>query len=182
MNRTPKLIALLALLAIPTLLATGCGQSTPADSSTAALYPLPAGFSFVASYGVGAKNVLDTVAGTFTKDMILEPPVTTALRLTQAELEDLYADLARMKILEYPSHYEPDASDTGPTMFVTPHATYKLSIKTGDETVLDLVWEDSSLSAKPAAIALRDWFKKLRLTIEAKPEWKALPPAVGGYA
>jgi hypothetical protein len=136
----------------------------------------------VASYGVGAKNVLDTAAGTFTKDMIMDPPVTTELHLTQTEMEDLNADLIRMKILDYPSNYQPDAADTGPSMSVTPHMTYKLEIHLGDETVFDLVWEDTTLSAKPAAIALRDWFKKLQQIIEAKPEWKALPPAQGGYA
>lgn len=193
-NHMPKFFTVLALLAVPALLATACGQGTtadgvtpavyppPADSATAAVYPLPAEFSFVAAYGVGAKNVLDTAAGTFTKDMIMGQSVTADLRLTQAEVEDLYAGLARMKIFEYPALYRPDAGDPGPTMFVTPCTTYRLEIRMGGETVLDLVWEDSTLSAKPAAIALRDWFTKLQQIIEAKPEWKALPPAEGGYA
>jgi hypothetical protein len=193
-DHMPKLFTVLALIAIPALLATSCGQgapadsttsalySPPADSATAAVYPVPVDFSFVASYGVGAKNVLDTAAGTFTKDMIMAPSVTTQLRLTQAEIDDLYADLARMKLFEYPAFYQPDAVDPGPTMFVTPHMTYRLEIHMGDQKVLDLVWDDTSLSAKPAAIALRDWFTKLQQLIESKPAWKALPPAEGGYA
>ena len=142
---------------------------------------MPAGFGFVASYGVGAYNVLDTTAGTFTKDLIMAGTVTAELRLSKEELEDLYHDLAAMDILGYPSPYEPEAESTGPTQFVTPCQTYELDLYVGDAHLRTLEWVDEHLWAGPEAEALRAWFAKLKGMVEAKVEWLSLPPAEGGY-
>ncbi|MBN1321905.1 MAG: hypothetical protein JXA87_13830 [Thermoleophilia bacterium] len=142
---------------------------------------MPAGFGFVASYGVGAYNVLDTTAGTFTKDLIMAGTVTTPLRLTESEFEDLYRDLAAMDILGYPSQYKPEAGSTGPTRFVTPCRTYKLDLYIGDAHLKTVEWVDEHLWAGPEAEALRAWFAKLKKTVEDKAEWQSLPPAQGGY-
>jgi len=142
---------------------------------------IPAGFGFVASYGAGAYNVLDTTAGTFTKDLIMAGTVTTPLRLTEAELEDLYHDLATMGILGYPSPYEPEAGSTGPTQFVTPCQTYKLDLYIGGAHLKTVEWVDEHLWAGPETETLRAWFAKLKRMVEAKAEWRSLPPTQGGY-
>jgi hypothetical protein len=51
----------------------------------------PADFGFVAAYGVGVRNQIDTFQGTFTKDIISQtkPNPTVELRLTPEADEDL---------------------------------------------------------------------------------------------
>jgi hypothetical protein len=149
---------------------------------------MPADFGFVAAYGVRAKNVIDTFAGTYIKDLgSREDPVTTGLRLAPEELETLYRDIvemqtSRMLFTIAPLAIDPDPQRTGTTMMVTPYISYRLEWRIGDFRYNPVVWDDTSWSTDPKAVALRDWFKKLQQMIEAKPEWKALPPMQGGYA
>ncbi|MFH0915752.1 MAG: hypothetical protein V1912_04820 [bacterium] len=147
---------------------------------------MPADFGFVAAYGVEAKNVLLTFAGTFIKDLgPSEDPVTTELRLTLKDLGTLYQDLRAMqnhwRMFTTPFALDPDPSGTGTTVYVHPHDTYYLQWRAGGFVSLPITWKDSALSTDPKAAALRDWFKKLQQMIEATPEWKALPPMRVGY-
>ena len=73
----------------------------PASPSAVALTEL------VFAYGHGGKNVLDTAKGTFTKDMIADPPLTVGLRLTEAELERIAKKMAEIGFLAYPEVFEP---------------------------------------------------------------------------
>jgi hypothetical protein len=50
-------------------------------------------FGFVARWGVGAKNSIDTRAGTVTKDRISQPADTAELELPRESLASLYQDL-----------------------------------------------------------------------------------------
>ncbi len=143
---------------------------------------MPADFGFVAAYGVTAKNVLDTFAGTFTKDIISPKPNPTAeLRLTPEELATLYQDLVDMGILDYPSVFRPELENqSGTMMMVQPYKTYLLTIRAGGNEK-HISWEDANQMSTPRAEALRDWFTKLQQLIEATPEYQAMPPAEGGY-
>jgi hypothetical protein len=52
-------------------------------------------------YGVGAKNVFDTYTGTFTKDLIGDPPVTIKMALTEDELLRIEAKLEEVLGISY---------------------------------------------------------------------------------
>jgi hypothetical protein len=155
--------------------------SSPPYTVPAPVFPaeVPPDFGFRAAYGVTAKNVMDTFAGTFTKDLVLNGQATTDLRLTVEEMQSLYRDLlemqSRWQLFTTPFSLE----DTG--MFVTPSVIYQLEWSVGDFSTVPIVWDDSVLSSEPKAVALRDWFDKLGRMIEAKPEYETLPPAEGGY-
>ncbi len=152
--------------------------TTPAGLSVT----MPNDFAFVAAYGVGAKNVLDTNSGTFIKDLgPQEDPAVTDLRLSQAQMEELYVELVELDPFSYSLPYYPDEGTTGPTVHVSTYQTYQLEIRMGGVSRDAVFWEDTSLSTHPKAVALRDWFDRLRQMIEATPEWKALPPMTGGY-
>jgi hypothetical protein len=176
---TGGLLALGALV----LVVLGCGPA----SQPVLPEKMPSDFGFIAAYGVGARNVIDTFASTFTKD--LGPPhmevSATELRLTREELGSLYKDIVEMQstwqTFTVPFAPDPDLADTGTTVFQTPHETYQLEWHAGGFDPPPMTWEDSALSSDPKAIALRDWFKKLQQMIEAKSAWKALPPMQGGY-
>ncbi|MBN1629379.1 MAG: hypothetical protein JW990_06440, partial [Thermoleophilia bacterium] len=153
------------------------------------VYPpeqMPDDFGFVAGYGVMGRNEIDTFAGTLAKDLGLrEDRVTTGLRLSEDVLESLYRDLVMIEIQWYTfsDGFAPDADpeNTGTSIFVTPHSTYRLEWSAGGFEAQPLEWEDSSLSQAPEAVALRKWFGKLQAVIELSPEWQALPPMTGGY-
>ncbi len=138
--------------------------------------PMPADFGLVAKYGWGGRDVIDTVAGTVVKDLIDDGTVGAQLSLTSADLQELYRGLIDLDILGYPSHFQPapGASAAGGA-----RAEYYLEIRMGGLVTKFVIWQDLNGSIQPEAVALREWFAELQRMIEAKPEWKALPPAVG---
>ncbi len=137
---------------------------------------MPADFDFVARWGVGAKNVLDTAAGTFTQDMIADPSITIDLALTAMEKAELYQHLRDIDFWAYPA----DAGGLD-GMGVTPSTDYSLTISgVGlDHTVRgNDFWTDPEIEAQ----ALYKLFQHIQAIIEAKDEFKELPEPRGGYA
>ncbi len=61
-----------------------------ANARNKVFIPYPEDFQIVLKYGVQTRNILNTSAGTYTKDMILDPPVTINLTLTQRELDTVW--------------------------------------------------------------------------------------------
>ena len=47
--------------------------------------------NLIFKYGITARNVLNTFSCTYTKDLVLDPPITTCLKLTIADI-DLICD------------------------------------------------------------------------------------------
>ncbi len=60
----------------------GCENHTPGESN----------FNLIFKYGVGAKNILDTFEATYTKDMVMDPPITVALPLSEEEMGQIYSE------------------------------------------------------------------------------------------
>ncbi len=168
--------ALLGCLAAG-MFASNCRSttSTTADAQLPAVQP--ADFGFVAAYGVGAGNQIDTFKGTFTKDIISQtkPNPTIELSLTSDELASLYQDLRTMRILGYQSNL-----DTTTGMTASSPTSYLLRIRAGG-TEKSISWGHADFAGTPEAQALQDWFEKLRQMIEAKPEYQRMPPLEGGY-
>ena len=146
----------------------GGAQTVPAT--------MPADLEFVAKWGVGAKNVLDTAAGTFTQDMVMDPSITIDLALTAEEKSEIYQRLRDVDFWAYPS----DAGGLD-GMGVTPSTDYSLTV-TGaglDHTVRgNDFWTDPEIEAQ----ALYKLFRHVQAIIEARDEHKALPKPRGGYA
>jgi hypothetical protein len=183
----PFLAVFCVLVVVAGLGVSACGSACAPTGSGEAILPdvMPADFAFLACYGVGAKNQIDTFRGTFTKDIVSNsnPNPTVEFRLTADELDRLYGDLVRMHILEYPSQF-PAAEDRDPKdglmVVVTPYESYVLRIRAaGTEKLIS--WDDDENLQTPRAIALRAWFLELQTIIQNKPEYKAMPPAEAAY-
>ena len=88
-----------------------------------------------------------------------------------------------MDILAYPSDFSEPKNSTGPTTYVTPHTSYYLFVQAAGVRK-EVRWEDFRYGSwsSPQADAFRNWFKRLEELIQARPEYKALPEARGGYA
>ncbi|GFN23898.1 hypothetical protein [Thermanaeromonas sp. C210] len=167
------------VLAAGLLLATGCGSGGKSAETSP-----PEDFNFILKYGVEAKNVLDTFAGTFTKDLINAGRVTTRLTLTPEEMAAVYAEMRRINILAYPEEFPPGQKKLG-QVYVTPYPTYYLKVRM-DGKVKEIYWEDitggQNMSAQPQeAVQLRNLIDKIIGMIEAKEEFKQLPTPEGGY-
>jgi hypothetical protein len=163
-------------------LAESIAQASSQNFSSGFALPqtMPEDFALVLAYGVTLRNVLDTAAGTFTKDLISSevPTATTALMLSAEELKTIYAELRKIDIAGYAGLFHP--KDTTGWRH-TPFEAYYLHMRVAGQEK-EISWEDEDDSAAPDAVALRDLFKRIRAMIEAKPEYKSLPAAEGGYA
>lgn len=136
-------------------------------------------FAFIFKYGVGAKNELNTYNGTFTKDMIVDPPITIQLSLSEEELKSIHGYIAKMSVLgflDYPSNYNYPTSGT----VVTPYSTYYLKA-TANGFMKEIQWEDRNLSNETPFRELRGLAEYIQDIITNKPEYKKLPEPKGGY-
>jgi hypothetical protein len=178
-----KSILIFCLLIAVSILISGCAGTAitsepydPANVGSQLPETKPSDFNFVYSFGVGpVKNVLDTANGKFTKDMIMDPSITTDLFLSAADMSDIYSNMKSINILNYPDIFNPESN-----MSQTPFETYSLKIIfNGKEK--DIYWEDEHDSQTGEAIKLRELFNKISKIIYAKDEYKRLPQARGGY-
>jgi hypothetical protein len=125
----------------------------------------------VFSFGVGARNVLDSENGTFTKDMVGDPPVTVPLRLTPGELRQIGEKARATGFFSQPAVIK--RSDCGFMMF--PESSFRLRIRNGasDHTVS---W---TTACEPES--LQQLRKLLETMIRSKEEYKKLPKPKSGY-
>jgi hypothetical protein len=135
-------------------------------------------FNVSLKYGVDARNELNTFNDTFTKDLVLDGTVRTRLVLTEAEIDSIEAMFLSIDIFDYPDTFVAPNSDT--VAVVTPHVTYVLKLKR-DASQKVVYWADSLVSTDIRGANLRRAFEFTRTLIEAKQEYKNLPPARGGY-
>jgi hypothetical protein len=176
--------ALCALIAIS--LSVTASQETPKQSSVSS-------FRFVLKYGVGSKNVLDTVAGKFTKDLI-GSTATADLKLTDVELNQVHEKLTQIDFWndqKFPSVF------TVPNWHCTTDPHDSMVMWAAEEAkVKELAWQDMSsrLACLPEvaiqsyrgpeflpAEQLRELVQLIRQIIESKAEFQKLPRTRGAY-
>jgi len=168
-----SLIAVMALLLISVFLLSGC------TSTSQMLKEMPADFGFVFRYGVEARNELDTVNGSFTKDLVTAGTATTALKLSEEELTLIYYEMQKMNIMSYPEDYEPKtAALIQPE--VTPYSTYYFKISYGGQTK-EITWHDKNLSNLAGARDMRSLAATITNIVQSKAEYQSLPEPTGGY-
>ena len=138
---------------------------------------MPGDFGLVAAYGFGARNVLDTFGATFTKDLVSStypdrrhdtPPADSRLR-------EIYGLLREMGATAYPVEYVPPDTGSYGTLFQLLPA-----LPRGWPADRDPVGELQLLPGEAGARPLAGHGEDPEL-IEATDEYKALPPALGGY-
>ncbi len=151
------------------------GAAAPAPTGEEAA---PSDFAFTAAWGIEGKNVLDTFAGRFTKDLIADGTATTPLKLPSQSMARIYALANEMQIMDYPPDLAPKAGET--MVFVTPAFAYRLLIRMHGAT-REVVYDASHPSNDPKAAKLVGLINTIRSEVMATKEYKHLPPAKGGY-
>ena len=155
-----------------------CGPPPTDAPSTSARPTAPAVGGLVFSYGVGAKNVLDTTRGRFTKDMILASPITVPMELSAGEMARIFAKLHEIGFFSYPAVFSVPSAERGGQM--TPFASYRLAVKT-DTGAKVVTWDDRFGSDNERALRLRGLARLIESIIVAKPDYRRLPEPQGGY-
>lgn len=145
------------------------------DSGTS---PESRNFNFKFSYGVNARNVLNTFQDTYTKDLIMDGTTTVSFTLPDSQLHRISSRMSKINFFNYPDTFIVPAGDTGG--FATPHSTYIFHVVNNSE-VKDLYWSDSILSQDSAAANLRELVTLIEDIISSNPKYAKLPPARGCY-
>jgi hypothetical protein len=127
-------------------------------------------------YGVGAKNELNTLKGTYTKDLVMDGRATTSMVLSQEELKSIQTELTETGFFSIPENFP-----SNPSMTVDPQTDYCIIAQEGNQTK-EVNWCNNSLMETNIQNNLTQLVTYLRSMIEQKPEYKSLPAPSGGYA
>ena len=159
-----------SLILVAALLATvSCGTSTRRESD----------FNLIFKYGVGAKNELKTFEATYTKDMVMNPPITVNLALSHEELDSIYQKMVAIDFFSYPDKFSFSVPPGDVVVMVTPFLGYYFKVE-HDFRTKELWWEDEITNEDEKAKKLRELIKFIRDIVESKEEYKKLPPPRGG--
>ncbi len=131
----------------------------------------PANFNLVFKYGVGAKNELSTFNQTYTRDMVMDQPVTVQLKFSDSELASIYQKINDLQLFD--KSKEPIEGN----MFVTPCSSYYLKVQV-DSIQKELSWDNCRGKISNRFQQFTNFMIQL---IESKEEYKKLPTPRGGY-
>ena len=151
---------------------------------TVDLLPTPlapaADFAFRFTYGACNRDILDTFAGTYTKDMIVTSPITIPLTLTTDEQRRIYTKMHDIDIFGYPSTYHIDISQVKQVTQVIPATSYKFTIQNAGKSHVVQWVDDIVKPTAPAADRLRELANLIINIIDQHPEVQQLPiPGAG---
>jgi len=139
-----------------------------------------AGFNFIFMYGCGlVPNELNTFNGTFTRDMVCDPPVSTDLSLTKEEMAMIYQKMVEIDFFSYPENLSYEAHD-GMIAMVTPCSSYYLKVKC-NSTVKELSWNENLILNNPDAVKLGELSDLIIGVIQSHEEFKQMPGPGGVY-
>jgi len=162
-----KVISL--LIAICVLFAlTGCNPPESDD------------FGLIFAYGVTAGNVLNTFEGTYTKDMVLDPPITVSLPLTEEELDAIYQKMIEIDFFNYPDEFSITVPPDEGVGIVTPSSCYYFKV-IYDSKIKELRWEDKITNPDTKAEQLRELIELIISIVQSKKEYQRLPTPKSGY-
>jgi hypothetical protein len=141
-------------------------------------------YDLVFVYGVKGNrpdpvNRLDTMRGTFTKDMVSDPPITFELALTDEQMARIIERMTEIGFLGYPSLYAPP---TGPVVSsVTPYSTYHLKLYRDGVMVKQVRMDTDIVSGDQKTKNLVSLFTLIMDVIESTEAWKDSPRPRSGY-
>lgn len=147
---------------------------------------LDTNFDMVFKYGVkksreGPVNRLDTIKGTFTQDMVMDPPVTTELHLTPEDKGRVLDKMEEIGFFYYPRRFKVHVHFWEVIGIGTPYSSYYFKVVSRGVTVKELYWDDEIWNENERAENLRELIKLIIEIIVSKPEYQSLPEPQSGY-
>ena len=168
-NYTVLAVALVILVSISGI--AGCGERESQIS----------GFDLEFKYGITARNVLNTFEGTYTKDMVADPPITIDLTLSDEEKEEIYLKMMEIDFFDYPDEFSVEISPDDMVTIVTPYSSYYFRVAC-DSQMKELRWDDDIKNTDEQADRLRELITLIRNIVESKEEYRALPTPTSAYS
>lgn len=123
---------------------------------------------------------LNTFEGTYSRDMVVDPPVKIKMILSKDEKDKIYQKMQEIKFFDYPDKFSVTVPPGETISTVTPCPDYYLKVAIGSK-VKELSWSDCMINKNEKADKLRELMKLIENTIESKAEYKALPTPRAGY-
>lgn len=171
----PKRVSFGVLLILILIVSAGAYiyvQKTQSDVQKAADV---SDFDLIFKYGVGAKNELNTYNGTYVKDMVTAPSVTTNLSLTIEEKRQILQRIAEIGFFSLPDNFTLNPSEQ-----VSPQVDYYIKVQNGSQ-FKEVSWSNNSLIESDIQNSLDGLVNYLISVIQNKPEYEALPTPSAGY-
>jgi hypothetical protein len=135
-------------------------------------------FNLKFSYGVDARNILNTFQNTYTKDLVIDGTTTVPFVLSDSELQLIDAKMLEIGFFSYPDTFVVPGADT--LGYLTPHSTYIFEVE-DNSSVKHLYWSDCIVSQDTNALRLRGLISLIVAIVKSNPKYSQLPPAHGGY-
>ena len=165
------ILAVTLAILVPLLCLAGCGERESPISD----------FDLEFKYGITAGNVLNTFQGTYTKDMVADPPITVDFTLSEEEKEEIYLKMVEINFFDYPDKFSIEVLPDAIMTMVTPHNSYYFRVVDGSQTK-ELQWDDDIKNPDQQADRLRELIILIRNIIESKEDYKALPTPTSAYS
>jgi hypothetical protein len=142
----------------------------------------PSDFNLIFKYGYGSinKNVLNTFNGTYTWDMVVDPPITIDFSLSDEDMDSIYQKMVEIDFFCYPDEFKIPLPENGIVTISTPYNGYYFRVECNSR-VKELRWDDEIRNKNEDAGILRTLIRLIRDIIESKEEYKNLPPPRGAY-
>ena len=157
-----KLAVALTLAVLPTSCASPVMPAATAQT--------PADFALMFEYGMCGTDILDTFANTYTKDMLVEPPVEVPLALSVAELQAIYNKMVEIDFYSYPSDFQIAAPNDQIVAHVTPAMSYRFTVRKGGQFKIVRWTDDIPESADPKAEKLRELARFILQVVQSHVE------------
>jgi len=139
----------------------------------------PVNLKIIYSYGVGSKNILDTFAGTYTRDMVVDAPITVKMILNSEEFSRIESKLKEIGF--FGSDYKQLLPGGIAIGLGTPYSTYYLKVQYDGTHERELMWNNKVIYKDDDA-SLNELSRLIESIIEGKPEFQSLPEPRAGYA
>ena len=133
-------------------------------------------FAFRFEFGSCDNDVLDTFAGTFTKDMIVEPAITIPLELSEEQMVAIYQKMEQIDFFDYPAVF----TIPKPEGMQSPAMQYYIEVRNGNVTKT-VRWDGEYFSKSDRqANNLEDLFYMIMKMIWEHPDYLQLPELKAG--
>ena len=134
-------------------------------------YPkeVPDNFNFLAIYGFGEGNKLNTFNKTYTKTIDWDKDTTIYFELSSEQKRNIYDKIRSLDVQKYPKQFTPISKET-----IRPSPTFYIKVRLGS-VEKEIYWNDNTNSKEKEAQLLRDFFRYLERIVDENPIVKQLP-------
>lgn len=143
-------------------------------------FPQRQDLNLIFKYGVGAKNELNTFKNTYTKDMVVDLPITINLTLSDQEIETIYTKMKAVNFFNFPQELPTPRDPNALITIVTPCDDFYLKV-ISDSGNKEYFWDNCGEKLYQNFSELDELSNLIQDIIQSRTEFQELPEPRGGY-